>query len=233
MARVHVIVDEAASLGSNMKCIEDALDKYRAYGIRLQMYYQSLAQLKKLFPNDQDQTALSNLTQVYFALNDNPSAEQVSNRLGEETMMVESGGWNRSYSSPSGLGAQGHPTESTSTSRNWSLMGRKLMKPEEILTMNPRLAVTFVAGQRPILTWLDRYYEQDSRKGRLSRSDALVFSLLICLILTNCFRVTVNHFKEVHYGRSVQRVEKLHSGNDRGIETSQHPSLDGAGKRHF
>ena len=44
---VHFILDEAASLG-HLEAIEDAVDKYRGYGVRLQFYYQSLGQLKKM-----------------------------------------------------------------------------------------------------------------------------------------------------------------------------------------
>src|SRR5262249_31941075 len=112
MTNVHVILDEAASLGPNMGCIEDAIDKYRAYGLRLQLYYQSPAQLKKCFPNEQDQTILANVTQVYFAVNDN-SAEYISNRLGEETIIVESGSHGTGYSHPSGGGYQCQSTSSS------------------------------------------------------------------------------------------------------------------------
>ncbi|MBC7818250.1 MAG: type IV secretory system conjugative DNA transfer family protein, partial [Planctomycetaceae bacterium] len=57
--KIHFVLDEAASLG-HLEVIEDAVDKFRGFGIRLQFYYQSLGQLKKCFPNGQDQTLLSN-----------------------------------------------------------------------------------------------------------------------------------------------------------------------------
>ena len=46
---VHFVLDEAATLG-HMDAIDDAVDKYRGYGVRLQFYFQSLAQLRKCFP---------------------------------------------------------------------------------------------------------------------------------------------------------------------------------------
>ena len=88
---VHFVLDEAATLG-HMDAIDDAVDKYRGYGVRLQFYFQSLAQLRKCFPNGQDQNLLSNCSQVYFAVNDRDTAQYVSDRLGEETIVVESGG---------------------------------------------------------------------------------------------------------------------------------------------
>src|SRR5271154_1942994 len=59
----HVIPDEDASLG-HMEALDDAVDKYRGYGVRLQFYYQSVGQLKKCWPDGADQTLLSNTTQI-------------------------------------------------------------------------------------------------------------------------------------------------------------------------
>ena len=67
--KVHFVLDEAASLG-HMDALDDAVDKYRAYGVRLQFFYQSIGQLKSCFPTDQGQTLLSNTSQVYFGVND-------------------------------------------------------------------------------------------------------------------------------------------------------------------
>src|SRR5262245_49886439 len=147
MAKVHFLIDEAASLGANMGCIEDAIDKYRGYGIRLQLYYQSPAQLKKCFPNGQDQTLLANCSQVYFGINDS-SAEAVSQRLGDQTVIVESGGQGSSHSNQSSQGSSSQQSTGWSNSRNanWSQIARRLLKPEELLAMNERIAVTFVPG---------------------------------------------------------------------------------------
>ena len=78
--RVHFVLDEAATLG-HMECIDDALDKYRKFGVRLQLYYQSLGQLKKCFPDGQDQTVLSNTTQVFFGVNDYQTADYIRHGL--------------------------------------------------------------------------------------------------------------------------------------------------------
>lgn len=155
MANVNFILDEAASLG-RMECIDDAIDKYRGFGVRLNLYYQSPAQLKKCFPDGQDQTVLANSTQVFFAINDE-SADYVSRRLGEETIVVESGGSGTSYTHS--LSGPSSSSCSTSTSRNWNEVGRKLLKPEEIYTLGERTAITFVPGLPPIMTTLERYYE--------------------------------------------------------------------------
>lgn len=80
--RVHFVLDEAASLG-HLDCIDDAIDKLRGYGVRLQLYFQSPAHTQQDFPNGQDVTLLSNTNQIYFSVNDFQTAEQVSKRLGQ------------------------------------------------------------------------------------------------------------------------------------------------------
>jgi type IV secretion system protein VirD4 len=157
---VHFVLDEAASLG-HMEALDDAVDKYRGYGVRLQLYYQSLGQLKLCWPEGRDQTLLSNTTQVFFGVNDPQTAEYVSNRLGEETIIVESGGTGYGTTQQSGQQGQGSQSYSTNTSHNWQQHGRKLLKPEEVTALNERVAITFTPCVPPIWTWLVRYYERD------------------------------------------------------------------------
>ncbi len=158
--KVHFILDEAASLG-HMESIDDAVDKFRGYGIRLLFLYQSLGQLKKCFPEGQDQTLLSNCTQVYFGINDYQTAEYVSNRLGEKTIVVASGGTSTGTTrQTSDEGGKGSSSVSKTENDNWSQTGRKLLKPEEILALHERTAITFAQGMRPIWTNLVRYYEE-------------------------------------------------------------------------
>jgi type IV secretion system protein VirD4 len=214
MANVHFVLDEAASLGS-MPCIDDAIDKYRGFGIRLFLYYQSLAQLKKCFPVEQDQTVLANVTQVFFGVNDN-AAEYISNRLGDRTIIAESGGTGTSYTESS---SQPNPQRSSSyssnTNNNWALMARKLFKPEEILSLNERIAITFVPGVPPICTTLLRYYEKDSAAARLPALRALFQSVLILFIGIFSFVSVFTLLEKSHHGRVVQRTEEYWSRSSR------------------
>lgn len=206
MANVNVILDEAASLGPNMGCIEDGIDKYRGYGIRLQLYYQSPAQLKKCFPNDQDQTVLANVTQVFFGVNDN-AAEYISNRLGDQTIVVDSGGQNQGYSSQSGSHNQQNSSYSHSSNSNWSQMGRRLLKSDEVLAMSDRQAITFVPGLRPVLTTMHRYYEKDCRRKGLKGFGLLLNALMVLLVMTGCVCA------------SIQRLDKNQVGQLKGVNT--------------
>lgn len=157
--KVHLVLDESAALG-RLEVLEDAVDKYRGYGVRLQFYYQSIGQLKKCWPEGQDQTLLSNTTQVFFAVNDQTTAEYVSNRLGEDTIVVASGGTNSGGSFQSSSPDAGTSrSQSWGRNDNWAQQARKLLKPEEVAGLSPRVAITFAPGIPPLSTELVRYYE--------------------------------------------------------------------------
>ncbi|MGO9597031.1 MAG: type IV secretory system conjugative DNA transfer family protein [Isosphaeraceae bacterium] len=158
---VNFILDEAASLG-HLESLDDAVDKYRSYAVRLQFFYQSLGQLRKCFPEGQEQTLLSNVSQVFFGVNDLQTAEYVSNRLGEKTIVVSSGGTSKSTSRQySSKGDSSSTSYSTNESSNWSQLGRRLLKPDEVLALSQRIAITFTPGVPPIWTTLVRYYEEN------------------------------------------------------------------------
>jgi type IV secretion system protein VirD4 len=158
---VCLLLDEAARLG-HLEIVDSALDEGRAFGIRLILCYQSVAQLLKCFPEGQDQTVLANVTQIFFGVNDVKTAEYCSTRLGEATILVKNTSYASSVSRQESYGAQAPSgpqyTENRSTSFNQQ--GRKLLKPEEVMTLDPRQAITFVPGMPPICTRLVRYYEE-------------------------------------------------------------------------
>jgi type IV secretion system protein VirD4 len=159
--KVHYVLDESSSLG-HLEALDDAVDKYRGYGVRLQFYYQSLGQLKKCFPDGQDQTLLSNVSQIFFGINDLATAEYVSNRLGEETIVVTSGGTSTGTSSQSSNNNQSSHSYSSNRSENWQQHGRKLLKPEEVMALDERTAITFTPGVAPICSTLVKYFEEPS-----------------------------------------------------------------------
>ena len=190
--KVHFILDEAATLG-HMEAMDHAVDVYRGYGVRLHFYYQSLGQLKKCFPEGQDQTLLSNVSQVFFGVNDPQTAEYVSNRLGEKTIVIRSGGTGTGTSHQNSVRGDSSTSYSSNENDNWAQHGRKLLKPEEVMTLSERIAITFTPGVPPIWTRLVRYYEESlvpRQPGTWERfkslADAAMFSasfLGVALIL--------------------------------------------------
>jgi type IV secretion system protein VirD4 len=163
--KVHFVCDEAASL-MHMDCLAEAVDKYRGYGVRLQLYYQSMGQLKECWPNGRELTVLSNTTQIFFGVNDQETAEYVSARLGEQTIVVESGGENQGSSVSFTGGVSSGSSVERGRSRNFAQQARRLLKPEEVTALPPRAAVTLTPGVPPIATMLTRYYERpESRRS--------------------------------------------------------------------
>lgn len=190
--KTHFLLDEAASL-EHLVSIDDAIDKYRGYGVRLILMYQSIAQLKRCFPDGQDITLLANAIQIYFGANDMTLAEAVSSRIGESTIVVESGGHSRGWSRQATYNSA-QPSDSAGSSgnsnTNWAQQARKLLKPEEVLQLPKRTAITFVPGMPPIMTTLSRYDEEKNLgrpAGPLRRfataTLTLGASLLLCLAM--------------------------------------------------
>jgi type IV secretion system protein VirD4 len=181
--KTHFVLDEAASLGK-MDAINDAIDKFRGYGVRLLFFYQSIGQLKYCFAEGKDLTLLSNTSQVHFGVNDMATAEQISSRLGESTIIVESGGRSGGRSRQATYDSQSpHSSSGTSVtdSTNWSQQARKLLKPEEVLQLSPRTAITFTPGVPPVCTTLIRYYEENAfgeQPGAIRRVGEAVAILL-------------------------------------------------------
>ena len=185
MSVVQFVVDEAASLGQ-FKPIADMIAIGRGYGIRLVLIYQSLGQLKLCFPEGQDQTLLGNVSSIFFAVNDNATAEYVSTRLGEGTIIVESGGTSSGGSHQ--WTQSGQPSSSRTNSYNrsesWQQMARKLLKPEEIMALPPRTAITFAPNVPPVCSTLLRWYEEPwlgRKSGWLAKTVAACLTLMASL----------------------------------------------------
>jgi type IV secretion system protein VirD4 len=158
--KVQFVLDEAASLG-HMDVLDDAVDKLRAYLIQVLFIYQSLGQLKTCWPDGSDQTVLSNTSQVYFAINDNQTADYVSARLGEFTNVATSGGASSGTSYQHNDHGNGSSSYSKTYSENWQQHGRRLYRPEELMALPPNIAITFTPGVPPIRSKLVKYWDED------------------------------------------------------------------------
>jgi type IV secretory pathway TraG/TraD family ATPase VirD4 len=242
MANVNFILDEAASLSANMSSVEDAVDKLRGYGVRLFLFYQTPAQLETCFPKGQGQTVLANTTQIYFAINDNAVAQLVSNRLGDATIVVESGGSGSSHSrSAASIGTQDNASVSSNTNTNWGQAARTLLKPAEIMTLDERIAITFVQGMPPIATVLERYYERKRPDDRWRPVFTLIQSTGVFLVGSLCLFLTFASWEQINHAGSQSRSSRSgrssRIGGDsipgRGArgESVDHAGTDGTGKR--
>ena len=199
---IHFVCDEAGSSLGNMKELATALTVGRSAGVRLQLYYQDLGQLKKCWPDGADQTLLANTTQIFFGVNDHQTAEYVSSRLGDATIIVTSGGTGGGKSVQTPTIGQVSTTYSSNWSENWQQQARRLLKPEEVATLSPRTAIVFAPSLPPIWTTLLRYYEEHLRPQswwdrawidfRL-KVDCLALLLIAILITVGVFTVIERH----------------------------------------
>lgn len=160
---VSFVLDEAAALGK-LDPIKNALTQLRGYGLRMQVYVQSVAQLEEMFPQ-QSQTALGNFsTQIFFGLNDYQTAEAVLKRIGQTTYQKwdASGGESTSRS----YDHEGKQSTSRSWNDNWlaSEVTRELIKPEEILNRAPQQAFVFTKNAPPLDIWLTPYFSRQFKK---------------------------------------------------------------------
>ena len=164
------LLDEMAHLG-HMQIIEDAVTLMRGMGMRLWFFFQSQAQLKSCFGNNAD-TVLDNIgTQQYFGINSFETADAISKRIGDATVAITSINDTTSNSRPVGGGGKdGPPAGSRSTSRSVtsSDIARRLMKPEEVLTLPQDLALIFHKNLPVIPARLVKFY--DAREFRWGRS---------------------------------------------------------------
>jgi type IV secretion system protein VirD4 len=213
---VHFVLDEAATLG-HMDAIDDAVDKYRGYGVRLQFYYQSVGQVRKCFPDGQEQTLLSNVSQIFFGVNDKDTAQYVSDRLGEETIIVTSGGTSSGTTRQEPMVGQSTISHSTQRSDNWAQQARRLLKPEEVAALSSRVAITFTPGVPPIQTTLIRYYEEKPRAAGtlLWEKVTIVSRSVVFLVMSLGLAGMVEEAVSKHNAMPVRRLHRAYHGRFR------------------
>jgi len=164
---VLFLLDEAGTLG-RIKALENAVSLVRGYGVRFWFIFQSMGQLTKCF-GDAAADFLNNFdTQQYFGVNTVQTAEEISKRIGDATVLVESLNKTTSRSRPSGHGGNGHESGqvSTSTSLTTSEVARRLVKAEEVIRLPEDLAIVFHRNLPPIPCRLVRYYADPEFQGR-------------------------------------------------------------------
>jgi type IV secretion system protein VirD4 len=112
--------------------------------MRLWFVFQSIQQLKTCF-GEKAGAVLDNIgTQQYFGINSYETAEEISKRIGDTTIgiVTENTGTGDSYStgfSPSGQGGN----RSSNRSITCSDTARRLIKPEEVLTLPDHVVLIF------------------------------------------------------------------------------------------
>ena len=139
---IHVsfLMDEFANVALP-KEFTSYLSTMRSRSISAIIIIQNLAQIKSLFKDDWESVTGNCDTFIYLGGNEQSTHEYVSKMLGKATIEKRSTGESR--------GRQG------SSSRNYDVLGRDLMTPDEIGSLNREKCIIKVAGQFPVID--DKY----------------------------------------------------------------------------
>jgi type IV secretion system protein VirD4 len=160
-SEVLLLLDEASALGS-LSAVEEALVRGRSAGVRMLLVYQSDSQVKAAFKDKPTLLYDNCTTQIYLGASSIETAERISKSLGEWTQLLEAFGENTSRSWNEG-GHQANQGQQVSqgSNFNYSVNGRALLRPEEILTLSEEYLIAFLRGLNPILARRIKWY-QDS-----------------------------------------------------------------------
>ena len=118
----------------------------RSREISCNIIIQNIAQLKELFKDSWENLVGNCDTLIYLGGNEQGSHKYISELLGKETIDKRSTGQT--------LGEKG------SSSRNYDVLGRDLMSPDEVRKIDNRYCVVFVRGFDPVVDEKYKTYEK-------------------------------------------------------------------------
>jgi type IV secretion system protein VirD4 len=181
---VLFLIDEASACGG-LNAIEEALVRGRSGGLRLFLVYQSDSQVLAAFRDKRTLLYDNTSIQIYLGASGYETAERISKCLGEYTQVVNSFTSNSGRSwQGAGMSGQGGTSYSYGETRSYSVSGRALLKPEEVLQLDPAYLIAFVRGLRPILARRILYYSDPFFCGEKepARSIPRWWGLMACAI---------------------------------------------------
>lgn len=191
---VLFLLDEAAHLGK-IRVLEQAVTLMRGMGIRLWFFFQSLNQVNEVY-GDKAKTILENIeTQLYFAINENDNAEAISKKIGDATISVVSKGTNTGHTRPLGGDKKDAGSVSSGSNTNVSELGRRVLKPEELMRLPQEVALVFHKNMPVIPVHLLKYYNhpsfQNRGTGRQPGIDRTASQKAMCLLMAGVLLVVL------------------------------------------
>lgn len=165
---VLLILDEASALGG-LAAVEESLVRGRSAGVRMLLAYQSDTQVRTAFKDKPTLIYDNCSTQIYLGASSIETAERISKSLGEYTQCVEGYQENDSRSWEQGGYSSGKGQQITKASSvSYSVSGRALLRPDEILRMSDRYLIALLHGMPPIFARKIRWYRDPAFKSSLS-----------------------------------------------------------------
>lgn len=146
-----MFVDEMASLG-RLGPLEDAFGLVRGYRVQVAAIFQDLNQLKELY-KDRWETFIANAGVVLgFTPNDLTTAEWMSKRSGQTTIVA------KGFSQTSGQSSGEHSTTSTGQSASDQQIARPLFFPHDLFGFEEGMGLLWLAGLSNSTRFFAPYY---------------------------------------------------------------------------
>jgi len=161
--RVLFVLDEFAQLG-RLQPVEQALTLLRGYGVQLWLLVQDFAQLRATYGTRLD-SILANATVLQaFGTNDVQTAEYLSRRSGQTTVLSasENRSTGQSFNRPILSTRQSSEAHSSTES------ARPLLTPDEILRLDSSKQLLFLSGADPLLVDRANYLRDTLFRGTYS-----------------------------------------------------------------
>ncbi|WP_170065235.1 type IV secretory system conjugative DNA transfer family protein [Methylovulum psychrotolerans] len=156
--RVLMVLDEVAQLGY-MEKIVNSYSINRGYNLRVWTIWQNLTQMKGVYPDNWESMLSASAVAQFFTPNDMFTAEWLSRRIGDSTVVASSSGENQSF----GLDSQGRPTSSHNQGTNTSKQARRFMSPQDLMSLPYNRGLLVVQGLKyPVLTTRTQVWQPES-----------------------------------------------------------------------
>ncbi|WP_197531008.1 type IV secretory system conjugative DNA transfer family protein [Posidoniimonas corsicana] len=163
--KVRFLLDEAATLGP-LDALYNAVFYGRSFGLRLLFLFQSSSQVSRSFPDSQKDDFFATVGSVFCGVNDHRTAKEVSDWIGQTTVVgtTRQDSFSQGKTAGTGLQDQTHSTNwGDNRSTSYSEVGRALIQPEEVLQLPKNAAIVLLPNVRPILAEKTPYF---ARRGR-------------------------------------------------------------------
>ncbi len=133
---VHFVMDEFANV-SLPNDFEKILSTMRSREVSVSIIIQNLAQLKSLFTKEWESIVGNCDELLYLGGNEQSTHKYISELLGKDTIDTNTYGKSKG--------------KSGSYSTNYQKIGRELLTPDEVRTLDNNNAILFIRGERPII----------------------------------------------------------------------------------
>ncbi len=133
---LHLLMDEFANI-----CLPKDFEKYlatfRKYGVSASIILQDLSQLKALYEKEWQSIVGNCDSLLYLGGNEESTCKYISELIGKQTIKTNTFGFNRGRNGGS--------------SKNEQQLGRELLTPDEVRSLNNRYCVLLLRGEPPIM----------------------------------------------------------------------------------